>query len=210
MVTHLLITILYVLTGGTFHSGKYLDSKILKVFFNVGPRMCMLRCTRFAGCTAFNFVKSHLYCELLNRTQQATAVDKEHYMYSEMSTWTIESDTCWPNPCSFGETCVITNKDLPVCVKLETADYLGCYKDDTSRHLKHNQTKSGKMSLAFCKQHCSGYRFGGLQYGTYCLCGDVLIESKYPKVPETECSFDCSGEPARKCGAGYRNSIYLV
>ncbi|VDI60397.1 Hypothetical predicted protein, partial [Mytilus galloprovincialis] len=79
----------YVLTGGIFQSGKYLDSQILKVFFNVGPRMCKLRCTRYAGCTAFNFVKSHLYCELLNATQQATAIDKEQYMYSEMLTWTI-------------------------------------------------------------------------------------------------------------------------
>ncbi|XP_063416472.1 uncharacterized protein LOC134698112 [Mytilus trossulus] len=163
MVIHLIITTVYLVSGGVFNSGKHLESQILKVFYNVGPRMCMLRCTRYAGCTAFNFVKSHLYCELLNSTQQATPIDKEHYMYSEMSTWTIESDTCWPNPCSFGETCIITSKDLPVCVKLERADYLGCYKDDASRHLKHNMTSSYYMSLALYKQHCSGYRFCGMQ-----------------------------------------------
>ncbi|VDI19245.1 Hypothetical predicted protein [Mytilus galloprovincialis] len=209
MVTNLILTMMRLVTGGSFHSGQYLESQILKLFFNLGPRMCMLRCTRYAGCTAINFVKSHLYCELLNTTQQAILVDKEHYMYSEMSTWMIESDTCWPNPCSFGETCIITNKDLPVCVKIEGSDYLGCYKDDASRHLNHNITGSVHMSLAFCKQHCSGYRFCGMQVGFYCLCGNVLIESKYPKLPEAECDFDCNGEPGRKCGAHWKNSIYL-
>ncbi|VDI50894.1 Hypothetical predicted protein [Mytilus galloprovincialis] len=121
--------------GGSFHSGQYLESQILKVFFNVGPRMCMLRCTRYAGCTALNFVKSHLYCELLNATQQATTIDKEHYMYSEMSTWAI--------------------------------------------------------------------------VGSFCLCGNVLIEIKYPKIPEAGCDYDCNGEPGRKCGSDWKNSIYL-
>ncbi|CAG2245295.1 unnamed protein product [Mytilus edulis] len=194
MVTSLILTMVCLVAGGSFHSGQYLESQILRVFFNVGPRMCMSRCTRYAGCTALNFVKSHLYCELLNATQQAKTIDKEHYMYSKMSTWTIESDTCWPNPCSFGETCIITNKDLSVCVKIERADYLGCYKDDASRHLKHKITSSVDMSLALC---------------SYCLCGDVLIESKYPKILEEECISICYGEPARKCGGGFKNSIYL-
>ncbi|CAC5405241.1 unnamed protein product [Mytilus coruscus] len=164
IVTQLILPMVYVVIGDIFHIGNYLESPILKVFFNVGPRMCKLRCTRHAGCNAFNFVKSHLYCELLNTTQQAKVVDKEHYMYSEISTWTIESDACWPNYCSFGDTCVITNRDLPVCANIEKTEYIGCYKDDSDRHLKHEiKQNTENMSLAFCKQHCSGYRFGGLQ-----------------------------------------------
>ncbi|CAG2244391.1 unnamed protein product [Mytilus edulis] len=154
MVTNLILTMVCLVAGGSFHSGQYLESQILKVFFN-------------------------------------------------------ESDTCWPNPCSFGETCIITNKDLPVCVKLERSDYLGCYKDDDSRHLKHNMTSSFHVSLAFCKQHCSGYRFCGMQVPFVCV-ANVLIESKYPKIPEAECDHDCNGEQGRKCGALEKFNLFSL
>lgn len=77
--------------GAIFHVGQYLESPILNVFYNIGPQMCKSRCIRTVGCNSFNFVKSLMYCELLNSTQSVIPVNKSHYMYSNMSTWTIVS-----------------------------------------------------------------------------------------------------------------------
>ncbi|XP_052077185.1 uncharacterized protein LOC127715185 [Mytilus californianus] len=89
--------------------------------------------------------------------------------------------------------------------------YIGCYKDDGVRHLKHKVSSLGSsITLAKCREHCKGYKYTGLQYSTYCLCGNVLENKKYPKVADSECNMACAGEKTRKCGGGWRNSIYLV
>ncbi|XP_063415393.1 sialate:O-sulfotransferase 2-like isoform X3 [Mytilus trossulus] len=89
--------------------------------------------------------------------------------------------------------------------------YIGCYVDDWYRHLDYRVSNVGNtITLAKCREHCKGYKYTGLQYGTYCLCGNTLENKKYPKVKESDCNMPCAVEPNRMCGGGYRNSIYLV
>ncbi|XP_071177354.1 uncharacterized protein [Mytilus edulis] len=198
--------------GAIFHGSQYLESPILNVFYNIGPRMCKSRCIRTVGCNSFNFVKDLMYCELLNSTQSVIPVDREHYMYSNMSTWTIDQDACWPNPC-LEDTCVIVYGGLPICIPFEKSEYIGCFSDDGDRHFKYAHKYFGNsMSLAACRTHCGahGYRFAGLQYYAYCYCGNDWINSKYPKVSESECNTYCYGEPKRNCGGYRKNSIYIV
>ncbi|CAC5379818.1 unnamed protein product [Mytilus coruscus] len=89
--------------------------------------------------------------------------------------------------------------------------YIGCYKDDSNRHLKYKISNLGNsITLAKCREHCKGYKYTGLQWRTYCLCGNELANKQYPRIPESDCNMACAGEKNRMCGSGYRNSIYLV
>ncbi|XP_076070773.1 uncharacterized protein LOC143042375 [Mytilus galloprovincialis] len=93
-------------------------------------------------------------------------------------------------------------------------EYVGCFQDNSSdRHLRHKiQHFGNKITLALCKRHCKGYKFTGLQVGSYCLCGnDVNSEKAYhQRLPESSCSMKCEGEPTRTCGHAGINSIYRV
>ncbi|VDI56364.1 Hypothetical predicted protein [Mytilus galloprovincialis] len=89
--------------------------------------------------------------------------------------------------------------------------YIGCYKDDSSRLLKYKISNVGNsLTLAKGRKHCKGYKYTGLQYGTYIFCGNILVNEKYPRVPESNCNMACAGEKNRMCGSADRNSIYLV
>ncbi|XP_071128240.1 xylosyltransferase oxt-like [Mytilus edulis] len=89
--------------------------------------------------------------------------------------------------------------------------YIGCFQDDNSRHLKHRYQNLGNaITLAKCRENCKGYKYAGLQYSVQCFCGNQLVNSKYPKKPDSECNTKCRGEPSRACGGTWRNSIYTV
>lgn len=90
------------------------------------------------------------------------------------------------------------------------AGYVGCFLDDSNRHLKNRIAPINGMTLEKCRHHCSGYRYMGLQYGYYCLCGDYLHHKAYPQASELLCNMPCRGETHRMCGARYKNSIYEV
>ena len=51
----------------------------------------------------------------------------------------------------------------------------------------------------------TGYSYAGLQYGTWCACGDSY--GKHGWVGDSECNHACPGGPGH-CGAAWRNSIY--
>ncbi|CAG2189337.1 unnamed protein product [Mytilus edulis] len=90
-----------------------------------------------------------------------------------------------------------------------TKRYIGCFIDDGNRHLSHNYKNLGHgITLAKCRENCKGYRYLGLQNSDQCFCGNQLVNAKYPKRPDSDCRYACKGEPSRKCGSAWRNSIY--
>ncbi|XP_063413264.1 uncharacterized protein LOC134695782 isoform X2 [Mytilus trossulus] len=64
---------------------------------------------------------------------------------------------------------------LKAAAKQPNYGYIGCYKDDNNRHLKHKQSNIGNsITLAKCRELCKGYKYTGLQYRIQCSCGNVL------------------------------------
>ncbi|XP_071123290.1 sialate:O-sulfotransferase 2-like [Mytilus edulis] len=88
--------------------------------------------------------------------------------------------------------------------------YVGCYVDDGNRLLKHRISFLHGITLEKCRHHCRGFRYFGLQYRDWCLCGNHLHSPGYPQASELQCNMPCAGENSRMCGGGYRNSIYHV
>ncbi|XP_063413263.1 uncharacterized protein LOC134695782 isoform X1 [Mytilus trossulus] len=69
----------------------------------------------------------------------------------------------------------VVNGLLKAAVKQPNYGYIGCYKDDNNRHLKHKQSNIGNsITLAKCRELCKGYKYTGLQYRIQCSCGNVL------------------------------------
>ncbi|CAG2222162.1 unnamed protein product [Mytilus edulis] len=88
--------------------------------------------------------------------------------------------------------------------------YVGCYVDDANRLLKYRVGPLHRITLEKCRHHCRGFRYLGLQYRDWCLCGNHLNSPAYPQASELQCNMPCTGENSRMCGGGDRNSIYHV
>jgi len=85
--------------------------------------------------------------------------------------------------------------------------YIGCYKDDRARDLKHREP--GRFTVSQCRDACKSknYKVFSVQYGYECFCDNVYGGSQYKKVDDKECRR--SGFPAGT-GGPWRNSIYNV
>jgi hypothetical protein len=83
-------------------------------------------------------------------------------------------------------------------------EYIGCYKDNESRDLKHGPKKRG-YSPESCKTACPAYKYFALQDGGWCNCDNSYStpESKYPKQPDSECN-----KGGRGYGGWWRNAVY--
>ncbi|VDI49480.1 Hypothetical predicted protein, partial [Mytilus galloprovincialis] len=88
--------------------------------------------------------------------------------------------------------------------------YVGCFVDDKNRMLKHRIKALHLNTLEKCRRHCRGYKYLGLQYGDWCLCGNSYYSHAYPQASELQCNRPCGGEPNRMCGGFARNAIYKV
>ncbi|VDI32772.1 Hypothetical predicted protein [Mytilus galloprovincialis] len=88
--------------------------------------------------------------------------------------------------------------------------YVGCYVDRANRLLKYRVGPLHRITLEKCRHHCRGFRYLGLQYRDWCLCGNHLNSPAYPQASELQCNMPCTGENSRMCGGGDRNSIYHV
>lgn len=53
-----------------------------------------------------------------------------------------------------------------------------------------------------------GFKYAGLQYGSECWAGNDV--GMYGKRPDSECQMACRKDPARKCGAGWRQNVYRM
>ncbi|KAF1988457.1 class II peroxidase [Aulographum hederae CBS 113979] len=86
--------------------------------------------------------------------------------------------------------------------------YQGCYSDSTaSRSLSSKATQSNSLTYASCASFCAGYSFFGVEYGSECYCGNSLSTAS-SKVVESDCSFACSGDASKICGAGSRMNVF--
>lgn len=87
-------------------------------------------------------------------------------------------------------------------------NYMGCFKDDSNRDLSGLWFQSDKMTIESCSAYCkqNGFIYAGLQYYSYCFCGNSY--GKYGTT--TNCDTNCAGNPNQKCGGGWANSIFKV
>lgn len=91
-----------------------------------------------------------------------------------------------------------------------TYSYLGCYTEGTGvRALgAANTVNYTTMTVEACASFCTPtYSLFGLEYGGECWCANVFGTGAVA-APDTDCSFDCGGNAAEKCGAGNRLSVY--
>ncbi len=86
--------------------------------------------------------------------------------------------------------------------------YLGCFKDQQSRDLSGFSFQSADMTTDSCLAQCGqkGASYAGLQYGTFCFCGN-----DYGSLGKSaECNMPCAGNKHEICGGKWANSVYRV
>jgi choice-of-anchor C domain-containing protein len=92
--------------------------------------------------------------------------------------------------------------------------FIGCYKDQgdpfgtNGRDLNGFMFKSDKMTPKKCIDLCSqkGFKYAGVQYSSYCFCGNSY--GKYGVA--NNCNMKCSGDQNQICGGTWANSVYLA
>ena len=94
-----------------------------------------------------------------------------------------------------------------MCVLLlEGYSYKGCYRDSNERDLNGYSFSSEAIQIDDCATLCKkkGFRYMGLQYSSYCFCGNSY--GKHGKA--NNCNMPCSGEHDKTCGGSWANSVY--
>jgi hypothetical protein len=88
--------------------------------------------------------------------------------------------------------------------------YMGCYVDGALRDLAVWLKPSSKMTVQMCYKHCKarGYKYFSLQASSHCFCDNSY--GKYGSDMDSKCNMRCSGNSRQMCGAGMRNSVYLI
>lgn len=88
--------------------------------------------------------------------------------------------------------------------------YAGCFKEGTTgRALPNQQPDSPTNTNEKCVAACvaAGYTVAGMEFSSQCFCANALYNGA-AAAPETECSQNCPGNTAEKCGAGDRLSVF--
>ncbi|XP_052215593.1 uncharacterized protein LOC127834061 [Dreissena polymorpha] len=127
----------------------------------------------------------------------------------------IAAASCLHNPCQNGGTCVVSHFSKEFRCRCATGwdgrfcttpfRYIGCFLDIPARIMPVWLPDSNSNSPMECAARCHGYPYSGTQYGIECFCGDSLNATKRP---DYECKMACPGDSRRKCGAGWRMSVY--
>ena len=70
-----------------------------------------------------------------------------------------------------------------------SVEYVGCYKDDSYRDLKHGPKEYGYTARS-CANACNSYAYVALQNNGECYCDDSYStpETAYPKTPDEDCN----------------------
>ncbi|KAH3817670.1 hypothetical protein DPMN_119225 [Dreissena polymorpha] len=82
--------------------------------------------------------------------------------------------------------------------------YLGCYEDDILDEIVYVNYKNN--TPAQCSRSCMNWKFFGVKYGSYCRCGNSLLNAT--QKPESECATICSGDRSQLCGSYTRINLY--
>ncbi|KAK4208538.1 WSC domain-containing protein [Rhypophila decipiens] len=84
----------------------------------------------------------------------------------------------------------------------------GCYTEATGmRALTGASFFNDLLTVEKCAAACVGYTWFGLEYGRECYCGNTINTGSVP-TSIGDCSFNCPGNSAEKCGAGDRLNMY--
>lgn len=86
--------------------------------------------------------------------------------------------------------------------------YAGCFADAPARSLpvfliQTNATIESCIETATLE----GYRYAGVEYGTQCFAGNVLV---YPAVSNSECNMPCNANHSETCGGYWLLSVYTT
>lgn len=97
-----------------------------------------------------------------------------------------------------------------------TVRYLGCFADNkgaaatglAGRDLNGDMFSSPAMThdacIAFCR--AGNFAFAGVQYGTFCFCGNNYNRTKI----SLDCKMPCAGNPRQLCGGEWANGIFAL
>ena len=97
-------------------------------------------------------------------------------------------------------------------IEKTTNSYIGCFKDQgnpfgvENRDLNKAIFSKNDMTISKCIDYCKskGFKYAGLQYSSYCFCGNSY--GKYGKA--NNCNMKCAGDANEICGGFWANSIY--
>jgi len=92
--------------------------------------------------------------------------------------------------------------------------WLGCYRDAPGDRAFNDGPRAFGHTSQSCAAACTGYRYFALQGGGQCFCGREPPHgnANHTKLADSKCGHVCASEegkePARYCGAGWRNAVY--
>jgi len=92
--------------------------------------------------------------------------------------------------------------------------HLGCFKDQgdpggrKGRDLDGHVFSSGALTVQMCRSTCAekGFAYAGVQYGSYCFCGNSYGNNG----AATNCNMACSGDHGQTCGGRWANDVYTA
>jgi hypothetical protein len=89
--------------------------------------------------------------------------------------------------------------------------YSGCWADDQSAALEHQQFSDNTVSVDGCTESCAGagWAIAGMKEGNQCWCGNALGGFS-SRVVDMSCHLPCSGNNGQTCGGPNRMSTYSV
>ncbi|RYO17114.1 hypothetical protein AA0111_g11110 [Alternaria arborescens] len=88
-----------------------------------------------------------------------------------------------------------------------TFHYQGCFTDANPHVLDAVLEVIPNITVEKCAVRCKAYKHFGINYGSYCLCGDTFANPT-KEIAETQCSSLCIGDDQKRCGGHTKLSIY--
>ena len=113
---------------------------------------------------------------------------------------------------SVSVTPVASSSALPQATGLPAGfTYKGCYIDGPGFRIMNNQQPDdAAMTIASCSNICAkaGYTIAAMEYSTQCFCDNIIRMGGKKATQDSECSNNCAGNPAQKCGGPARMSVW--
>jgi len=99
-------------------------------------------------------------------------------------------------------------KIADIAIAQGNQSYLGCFKDQKDRDLTGFSFHAPNMTKELCMTTCQqkGFQYAGLQYSSYCFCGNSY--GKNGKA--NNCNMPCAGIKSEICGGRWANSVYNI
>ncbi|XP_063406273.1 protein jagged-1-like [Mytilus trossulus] len=93
-----------------------MDSIPILSLDNIGIRVCLREGMRVKSCNGVNYWKDGLQCTLLSVSVSDNLIESPGHVYTDLDSWTMDSDSCSPNPCPDGTKCALSRSNGYVCL----------------------------------------------------------------------------------------------